>query len=52
MLNGAKTMMDVCFIYIFININDNIDIYMNIPKQGGPFEATWQTRYAKLYPNR
>jgi len=23
-----------------------------IKKLGGPFEATWQTRYAKLYPNR
>ena len=20
--------------------------------QGGPFESTWQTKYAKLYPNR
>ena len=20
--------------------------------QGGPFESAWQTRYAKLYPNR
>lgn len=23
-----------------------------IKKLGGPFEATWQNRYAKLYPNR
>ena len=30
MLNGAKTMMDVCFININININTNMNINMNI----------------------
>ena len=23
-----------------------------VSSQGGPFESTWQTKYAKLYPNR
>ena len=26
--------------------------YYIITLQGGPFESAWQTRYAKLYPNR
>lgn len=36
----------------FILVGSDCILHGYIKKLGGPFASAWQTRYAKLYPNR
>ena len=38
--------------YIFDFIGSDCILNGYVKKLGGPFASAWQTRYAKLYPNR
>lgn len=42
----------VDFIFAFIQIDSDCILHGYIKKLGGPFASAWQTRYARLYPNR
>lgn len=37
---------------IFYSAESDCILHGYIKKLGGPFASAWQTRYAKLYPNR
>lgn len=39
-------------LYDFIFTESDCILHGYIKKLGGPFASAWQTRYAKLYPNR
>lgn len=41
----------ICYFISLLSESDCI-IHGYIKKLGGPFTSAWQTRYAKLYPNR
>lgn len=40
------------FFFFHLSIDSDCILHGYIKKLGGPFASAWQTRYARLYPNR
>lgn len=41
-----------CFVIVALFSGSDCILHGYIKKLGGPFASAWQTKYAKLYPNR
>lgn len=51
-LNRLRVRLTVPLDYLGVYQESDCIIHGYIKKLGGPFASAWQTRYAKLYPNR
>lgn len=51
-INCKCCWLDINIIFIYLLLESDCILHGYIKKLGGPFASAWQTRYAKLYPNR